>query len=112
MSVQEVDRQLKKLARQDRDNLNQYTGEDRELLRVVYLFDFFHKFRDRFDQLIQDQIAAQDDPVPVDFVEEARAMMEEKGFSTSHFYHYFALSFQLRRAFYFISNTWSDPARA
>jgi DNA-binding NtrC family response regulator len=105
MCVQEVDRQLKKLARQNRGNINQYTGEDRDLLRVVYLFDIFHKFRDRFDQLIQDQIAAQDDPVSVNFVDDAREMMEEKGFSTSRFYHYFALSFQLRRAFYFISNT-------
>ena len=105
MCVQEVDRQLKKLARQNRADINQYTGEDQELLRVVHLFDIFHKFRDRFDQLIQDQIAAQDKPVPVDFVDEAREMMKEKGFSTSRFYHYFALSFQLRRAFYFISNT-------
>lgn len=105
MCVLEVDRQLKKLARLNRGNINQYTGEDQEVLRVVYLFDVFHKFRDRFDQLIQDQIAAQDDPVPVDFVDEAREMMEKKGFSTPRFYHYFALSFQLRRAFYFISNT-------
>jgi DNA-binding NtrC family response regulator len=105
MCVQEVDRQLKKLARQNRGNLNQYSGEDRELLRVVYLFDVFHKFRDRFDQLIQDQIKAQDEPVPVDFVDEAREMMVSKGFSNSRFFHYFALSFQLRRAFYFISNT-------
>jgi DNA-binding NtrC family response regulator len=105
MCVLEVDRQLKKLTRQNRGNINQYTGEDREVLRVVYLFDVFHKFRDRFDQLIQDQITAQDDPVPVDFVDEAREMMKEKGFSTARFYHYFALSFQLRRAFYFISNT-------
>jgi DNA-binding NtrC family response regulator len=105
MCVLEVDRQLKKLARQNRGNINQYTGEDQEVLRVVYLFDVFHKFRDRFDQLIQDQITAQDEPVPVDFVDEAREMMKEKGFSTPRFYHYFALSFQLRRAFYFISNT-------
>jgi DNA-binding NtrC family response regulator len=105
MCVLEVDRQLKKLARQNRGNINQYTGEDQEVLRVVYLFDIFHKFRDRFDQLIQDQITAQDEPVPVDFVDEALEMMKEKGFSTSRFYHYFALSFQLRRAFYFISNT-------
>lgn len=105
MCVQEVDRQLKKLARQNRADINQYAGEDQELLRVVHLFDIFHKFRDRFDQLIQDQIAAQDKPVPVDFVDEAREIMKEKGFSTSRFYHYFALSFQLRRAFYFISNT-------
>ncbi len=105
MCVLEVDGQLQKLDRQDRGNINQYGGEDREVLRVVYLFDIFHKFRDHFDQLIQDQIAAQNDPVPVIFVDEAREMMVEKGFSLAAFYHYFALSFQLRRAFYFISKT-------
>ncbi|MCF8113541.1 MAG: sigma 54-interacting transcriptional regulator [Desulfotignum sp.] len=105
MCVLEVDRQLRKLERQNRGDINQYTGDDQEVLRVVYLFDIFHKFRDRFDQLIQDQIAAQDEPVPVEFVDEARAMMKEKGFSMPSFYHYFALSFQLRRAFYFISKT-------
>lgn len=105
MCVAEVALQLKKLDRQNRGNINQYTGEDQEVLRVVYLFDIFHKFRDRFDQLIQDQIAAQDEPVPVGFADEAREMMVAKGFSPAAFYHYFALSFQLRRAFYFISKT-------
>ena len=105
MCVLEVDRQLQKLERQDRGKINQYAGEDREVLRVVYLFDIFHKFRDYFDQLIQDQIAAGNDPVPVRFVDDAREMMKGKGFSLAAFYHYFALSFQLRRAFYFISKT-------
>ncbi len=105
MCVFEVDRQLRRLTRQNRENINHYTGEDREILRVVYLFDIFHKFRDRFDQLIQDQIVARDDSVPVPFVEDARQMAMEKGFSPETFFHYFALSFQLRRAFYFISKT-------
>ena len=105
MCVLEVDRQLQKLERQNRANINQYTGEDREILRVVYLFDIFHKFRDYFDQLIQDQMAAQNDSVPVRFVDDAREMMKGKGFSLAAFYHYFALSYQLRRAFYFISKT-------
>jgi DNA-binding NtrC family response regulator len=105
MCVSEVDRQLRRLARQNRENINHYTGEDREILRVVYLFDIFHKFRDRFDQLIQDQIVARDNVVPVPFVEDARQMAMEKGFSPETFFHYFALSFQLRRAFYFISKT-------
>ncbi|HSL62548.1 MAG TPA: sigma 54-interacting transcriptional regulator [Desulfotignum sp.] len=105
MCVLEVARQIDTLTRQNRGNITQYDGEHREILRVVYLFDIFHRFRDRFDQLIQDQIAAQDEPVKVVFVDEAREMMTSRGFSTAEFYHYFALSFQLRRAFYFISKT-------
>ncbi|MBU0969589.1 MAG: sigma 54-interacting transcriptional regulator [Proteobacteria bacterium] len=104
MCVREVDLGLKKLEAEHKGNLNDYQDSDKEILRVVYLFDIFHKFRDRFDQLITEQIAARETPVKVSFVEEAKAMVIAKGFDTKSFYHYFALSYQLRRAFYFISH--------
>lgn len=104
MCVREIDLRLKNLELENKGNINAYQDRDKELLRVVYLFDIFHKFRDQFDQLIKEQIQAGDTPVKVNFAEEARQMILEKGFETKHFYHYFALSFQLRRAFYFISH--------
>lgn len=105
MCVKEVGLRIKKLEKENKGRLGLYREDDQELLRVVYLFDIFHKFRDRFDQLINDQIKAGDTPVPVSFAEEAREAVTAKGFKDRHFYHYFALSFQLRRAFYFISHT-------
>lgn len=105
MCLETVDWHLRRLSHQGRDNINQYGDKDREVLRIVYLFDLFHKFRDRFDDLIKEQIRAQDTPVKVDFVEEVRQTVLSKGFSEETFYHYFALSFQLRRAFYFISKS-------
>lgn len=104
MCVKEVDLRIRKLEKADKGRINLYQADDQELLRVVYLFDIFHKFRDRFDQLIKDQIKAGDTPVPVDFAQEAREAVTARGFKEKHFYHYFALSFQLRRAFYFISH--------
>jgi hypothetical protein len=112
MCVSEVDRQLKKLDRQNRGNINQYTGEDQEVLRVVYLFDIFHKFRDRFDQLIQDQIAAQDDPVPVGFVDEAREMMVAKGFSRPPFTIILPCLFSCAGHFTLFPKPWWVPAPA
>lgn len=103
--VQEVDQRLKKLEAENKGNINDYQNEDQKILRVVYLFDIFHKFRDKFDQLIKEQIKAQDIPVKVTFLEEAQKMVLTKGFDLETFYHYFALSFQLRRAFYFISHS-------
>jgi len=103
--VREVDRRLEKLEKENKGNINNYQNEDRQILQVVYLFDIFHKFRDKFDQLIKDQIKAQDTPIKVTFVEKARTMMLQKGFDSKAFYHYFALSYQLRRAFYFISHS-------
>lgn len=104
MCVREIDLRLKNLEQENKGNINAYQERDRELLRVVYLFDIFHKFRDRFDQHIKEQIQAGDTPVKVDFAGEARQIILDKGFEARHFYHYFALSFQLRRAFYFISH--------
>lgn len=102
--VREVDRRLKILETENKENFNKYQDSDKEILRVVYLFDIFHKFRDQFDQLIKDQITAQDTPVKVDFMEDAKNLLIQKGFDIKTFYHYFALSYQLRRAFYFISH--------
>ena len=101
----EVDLRLARLEAANNCSIKDYAEEDQNLLRVVYLFDIFHKFREKFDKLIQAQIQAKDKPVPVPFVEDARVMMVAKGFTDDEFYHAFALSYQLRRAFYFISTT-------
>jgi DNA-binding NtrC family response regulator len=103
--VMEVDLRLRKLEGENRANINDYQEGDQDILRVVYLFDFFHKFKDNFDQLIKEQIKAGDTPVKVGFVEDAKKIVIQKGFNTKTFYHYFALSYQLRRAFYFISHS-------
>ena len=58
-----------------------------------------------FDEHIKEQIEAGDTPVKVSFAKEAKESWTSKGFSDQSFYHYFALSFQLRRAFHFISTT-------
>jgi DNA-binding NtrC family response regulator len=44
-------------------------------------------------------------PVKVPFAQEAIHMLQAKGFDDQRIAHYFALSYQLRRAFYFISNS-------
>ncbi len=102
--VQEVDIRIKRLEEEGRGHLNAFRGQDKTIIRVVFLFDVFHKFRDRFDQLINDQIKAGDNPVHVDFSDEAAAILKRRGFDEENILHYFAFSFQLRRAFFFISN--------
>ncbi|WDP85239.1 MAG: sigma-54-dependent Fis family transcriptional regulator [Desulfobacter sp.] len=103
--VREVDLRLDLLKRANRADINAYQDSDREILRVVYLFDIFHKFRENFDNHIKTQLQAKDTPIKVDFVDDAKQIWLDKGFDPDKFYHYFALSFQLRRAFYFISNS-------
>ncbi len=103
--VNEVDRRIAQLEREGRANINAYRGHDRELISIVFLFNIFHKFRDDFDQLIKDQIKAKDTPAAVPFAGKAIYMLSEKGFDDKDIIHYLALSYQLRRAFYFISQT-------
>jgi len=80
-----------------------FAGEDRELIETVFLFDAFHQFIKVFDKLILDQTKAGDTPLAVPFSSSARALMTRRGFSNDAFCHYFAVFYQLRRAFYFIN---------
>ncbi|SMC72877.1 Sigma-54 interaction domain-containing protein [Desulfocicer vacuolatum DSM 3385] len=103
--INEIDIRVKQLEKEGCGTLEAFKGQDQNLIRVVFLFDIFHKFRDHFDQLIMDQIAAGDVPVKVSFAGEAMAMLQQRGFPQNCHDHYFAFSFQLRRAFFFISNS-------
>ena len=105
LCIKEVDRRIKTLEKQNCYNINAFQGQDKEIITIVYLFDVFHKFRDNFDQLIEDQIKAQDETITVPFAKEAMRLLHIKGFDSKSIIHYFALSYQLRRAFYFISNS-------
>ncbi len=104
-SIQEVSHRISELEKQGRADINAYEGQDKEIITVVFLFDVFHKFRDDFDQLIKDQIKAGETSVKVPFAETAMRMLYDKGFDEKGIAHYFALSYQLRRAFYFISHS-------
>lgn len=103
--TKEVDLRIKELEAQGRTNINAFHGKDKEIISAVFLFDIFYKFKDDFDLLIKEQIKAQDTPVKVPFAEKAMHMLHKKGFEDKTIAHYFALSYQLRRAFYFISNS-------
>ncbi len=102
--IKEIDHRIKQLEKENRANINAYHGKDKELVTIVLLFDMFHKFRDDFDLLIKEQVKAQDSEVKVPFAGKAMQMLHEKGFDDASIDHYFALSYQLRRAFYFISH--------
>ena len=103
--IKEVHARIKRLEKEGRGKINGFKGQDKAIIKIVFLFDIFHKFRDRFDQLIHDQIKAGDTPVPVAFANEAMSMLNKRGIPEDHILHYFNLSYQLRRAFFFISNS-------
>lgn len=104
LCLKEVSSRINDLEKKGQANINLFQGQDRKLIQVVFLFDLFHRFRDQFDQLIEEQIRTKETSVPVPFAQEAMRQLHDKGFKEKKIAHYFALSWQLRRAFYFISS--------
>ena len=111
-AVAEVNRRIAQLREEGRARLEDYAGDDRRLAAAAFLFEFFYRFRKSFDQHIQDQLAAGDTPVKVNFSNKALTLLRGRGFSEADSRRYFALGFQLRRAFFFIGRTLVGSSRA
>ncbi len=84
-------------------DVRRFAEEERGIVRIAFLFDVFHRLIEPFDRLILDQIEAGDEPLPVPFAASARDLMTRRGFSAEEFCRYFAVFYQLRRAFYFVN---------
>jgi DNA-binding NtrC family response regulator len=79
-----------------------FYGEDRALMKKVFLLELFYRFKEHFDQLISAQIEIDPPPLRIPFYNEVFSAMVARGFSEADFRHYLPLGFQIRRAFYFI----------
>ena len=86
-------------------NLKYYTDEDKRLVRVALLYDAFHRFHLKFDELIKYQIKEGDNPVTVSFADDLLRLLISRGFTHKEAIRYLAFFYQLRRAFFFISET-------
>ena len=101
-AIDEVRRKIIVLETEGRAHLNAYAEADRQVLTAAFLFDIFHGYIEKFDQLILDQIANDDRSLNVPFAKEAISLFRKRGFDNDTALHFFALCYQLRRAFYFI----------
>ena len=102
MAIGKVSARIEKLERQKRANINAYTGQDRQLVEMTFLFDVFHRFIPQFDGLIADQMTAGQRSLTVKFADQVLGLLLQRGFSDADALRYFELCFQLRRAFFFI----------
>ncbi len=83
-------------------SLEAFSGEDREIIKKVFLVELFYRFKDHFDELIDAQAETDPPPLKIPFYNELYSAMVMRGFTEEDFRHYFALGYQIRRAFYFI----------
>jgi len=98
----EITARIGKLERGNRADIRQYGGRDRVLLETSFLFEFFHRYLERFDRFIREQIRAGEKSLPVPFARQAFADLRRRGFGEDAVQRYFELVFQLRRAYFFI----------
>ncbi len=99
-----VGERLTVLAGRREADMRFYSGEDREILRIVFLFDVYHRFRKEFDAFILRQIEAGDTPCNIPFTGGIFADLGRYGFDAGESRRNFAIFYQIRRAFYFIEN--------
>jgi transcriptional regulator with AAA-type ATPase domain len=97
-----VRQHIDRLERQGQASINQYDPQDQELLTSSFLFDLFHRYMDRFDRFILDQIRAGEKSLPAPFAIEAIDELCGWGFDRDMARRYVAMCYQLRRAFFFI----------
>jgi DNA-binding NtrC family response regulator len=100
--IPKVTERLEAFAEAGKADLGSYAGDDRETVETVFLFDTYHRYLGDFDQLIRDQIEAGDEPCPVPFAKKALSEMRRRGFEAQEAVRYFAMLYQLRRAYFFI----------
>jgi len=79
-----------------------FSGEDRELIRVSSLYEAYHGCSAEFDELILQQIEKGAELGAVPFAHETLSLIHQRGFEPDQALQYFAFYYQLRRAWYFI----------
>jgi DNA-binding NtrC family response regulator len=101
-TLSQVRHHIDRLEHQGRATITHYDQHDQELLTSSFLFDLFHRYTDRFDRLILDQLQAGEQPLPAPFAVEAIDQLNCWGIDRETAGRYVAMCYQLRRAFFFI----------
>ncbi len=85
--------------------LQKLSAEDRRLLEPGFLYVCYHRCVPQLDALIERQAGQGGASLPVSFGDDAIADLVRSGFPEERSVRFFALFFQLRRAFHFIERS-------
>ncbi len=100
---EELNRRISLLEKDKKDDINLFSGKDRDILHRSFIFAFFYDYLKKFDQLIIDQISAGSSPAKVPFAQDAFSILLKRGFNLEEVKRFFAMVYQFRRAFFFIN---------
>ncbi len=93
---------VQKLEAQGCADVRRFPKPDGDLMQTVFLLDIYHQYCREFDQLILDQVKLGAQSAPVRFAGAALARMCQRGIGSTEATRYFAIFYQLRRAYHFI----------
>ena len=82
--------------------LQRLSAEERQFLEPALLYITYHRYVPHLDALIERQSSRGGEPLTVPFGDELIGDLVRGGLSPEQALHYFALYYQLRRAYYFV----------
>jgi DNA-binding NtrC family response regulator len=85
-----------------RPHLREFSGADRELMRLVFLFEAYHRIFEPLDQVILAQSTNPSATIPVPSSGPGLGFLGERGFAGAEGCRFFGIFFQIRRAYFFI----------
>jgi DNA-binding NtrC family response regulator len=109
-AVEQIHRRLIQLDEPTPRRIQDFDPADRELMTYTYLFETFHRHALEFDEMIVKQQQKNEESVAIPFAEKAIESLIRRGFTTKQAEQYFALFFQIRRAFFFIDTGLVGPS--
>lgn len=83
--------------------MQHFAESHQRLLENAFLFYVYSRHVEDMNKVIRDQLRMGSDPTNVPFADNALSELEARGFTRTEALRYFALFYQLRRAFYFIA---------
>jgi len=87
-----------------RAQVDRYPQEDRVLIQGAFLFEAYHRYFPLFEKLVEAEDRNPERPCKVPFAGEALGLLQRRGFSLEESLRFFAVFYQLRRAFFFIDH--------
>jgi len=103
--LSELNQRLKALELAGELNCDRFNREEREILAIGILFFVYHRNLDDFDRLIRSQIESGEKSLPAPFAAGLFDRLTRYGLHRDEAALYVAMFYQLRRAFYFITES-------
>ncbi len=100
--TRKVKERVGKLEQEGKADISLYNDDERLILQSAFMFEIFFLFTRQFDRLIASQLKEQEVSCPAPFGRDAIGIFLKRGFNTYEACRYFAILYQLKRAYYFI----------